>query len=136
MTRLQLNKSSLANEAKSLGTYKRFLPSLDLKRQQLMAQRNKAKSAVAETVRRIDELELRVGDQLPMLANQNIHLAGLVQLAEANLGTENIVGTHLPTLIGIELRVKPFSVMVQVHTVVPDSVIRISLANVKRGISN
>jgi V/A-type H+-transporting ATPase subunit D len=117
MTRLQLNKSSLANEAKSLGTYKRFLPSLELKRQQLTAQRNKAKAAVAETVRRIDQLELRVGDQLPMLANQNIDLAGLVQLTDVNLGTENVVGTHLPTLNGIELRVKHFSVMATPHWV-------------------
>ncbi len=117
MARLQLNKSSLANEVKSLGTYKRFLPSLDLKRQQLMAERNKAKVIVSETVTRIGELELRVGDQLPMLANQNIDLKGLVQLTHANLGTENIVGTHLPTLSGIEVKVKPFSVMATPHWV-------------------
>lgn len=117
MSRLQLNKSSLANEAKSLGTYKRFLPSLDLKRQQLMAQRNKAKTSLAKTVRRIDQLQLQVGDQLPMLASQNIDLTGLVQLAEASLGTENIVGTHLPTVNRIEVKVKPYSVMATPHWV-------------------
>lgn len=117
MARLQLNKSSLANEVKSLDTYTRFLPSLDLKRQQLMAERNKARVAVAETVSRIGELELHVGDKLPMLANQNINLTGLVQLDHANLGTENIVGTHLPTLNGIDVKVKDYSVMATPHWV-------------------
>ena len=42
MARLQLNKSSLAREAAQLRSYERFLPSLDLKRQQLMAERAKA----------------------------------------------------------------------------------------------
>lgn len=117
MARLQLNKSSLANEAKSLVIYKRFLPSLDLKRQQLTAQRNKAKTAVNETVKRINQLELWVGDKLPMLANQNIDLKGLVQLTHANIETENIVGTHLPKLSRIEVKVKPFSVMATPHWV-------------------
>ena len=88
MAQLQLNKSSLANEAKSLVIYKRFLPSLDLKRQQLTAQRNKAKTIVNETAKRICELELCAADQLPMLANQNIALEGLVELTHANIETE------------------------------------------------
>ena len=39
MARLQLSKSSLSKQTASLKTYKQFLPSLDLKRQELMAQR-------------------------------------------------------------------------------------------------
>jgi V/A-type H+-transporting ATPase subunit D len=117
MAQLQLNKSSLANEAKSLVIYKRFLPSLDLKRQQLTAQRNKAKTIVNETAKRICELELSVADQLPMLANRNIDLEGLVELTHANIETENIVGTHLPKLNSVEIKVKPFSVMATPHWV-------------------
>jgi V/A-type H+-transporting ATPase subunit D len=117
MAQLQLNKSSLANEVKSLVTYKRFLPSLDLKRQQLTAERNKAKTIMNETAKRICELEFYVADQLPMLANQNIDLEGLVELTHANIETENIVGTHLPKLSRVEIKVKPFSVMATPHWV-------------------
>jgi V/A-type H+-transporting ATPase subunit D len=117
MSRLQLSKSSLANEVKSLATYKRFLPSLDLKRQQLMAEKNKASTIVSDTAKRIRELELLVGDQLPMLANKDINLRGLVKLTKANLGTENIVGTHLPTLDGIEVEVKDYELMATPHWV-------------------
>jgi V/A-type H+-transporting ATPase subunit D len=115
MAQLQLNKSSLANEAKNLVTYKRFFPSLDLKRQQLTAERNKAKTIVNETAKRIRELEFYVADQLPMLANQNIDLEGVVELSHANIETENIVGTHLPKLSSVEIKVKPFSVMATPH---------------------
>jgi V/A-type H+-transporting ATPase subunit D len=123
MARLQLSKSSLANEAKSLSTYKRFLPSLDLKRQQLMVEKNKAVALVKETTQRIDTLELEVGDHLPMLANDDIKLKGLVKLTKANLGSENVVGIHLPTLSGIEVKVKSYALMATPHWV--DNVVAI-----------
>ena len=47
MARLQLSKSALSREQKNLKTYERFLPSLDLKRQQVMAERNKAARQLA-----------------------------------------------------------------------------------------
>jgi V/A-type H+-transporting ATPase subunit D len=123
MARLQLSKSSLANEAKSLSTYKRFLPSLDLKRQQLMVEKNKAVALVKKTTQRIDALELEVGDHLPMLANDDIKLKGLVKLTKANLGSENVVGIHLPTLSGIEVKVKSYALMATPHWV--DNVVAI-----------
>ena len=52
-----------------------------------------------------------------MLANQNIALEGLVELTHANIETENIVGTHLPKLNSVEIKVKPFSVMATPHWV-------------------
>jgi V/A-type H+-transporting ATPase subunit D len=115
MARLQLNKSSLAKEAKNLDTYKKFLPSLDLKRQQLMAQKNAAKLVVKQTHDRIAELELMCADKLPMLANEKIKVKNLVKLTKANIGSENVVGTHLPTLDGIKVKVKPYSLMASPH---------------------
>ena len=56
MAKLQLSKSALSKEAASLKTYKQFLPSLDLKRQELMSQRAKAKLALAETKIDLDKL--------------------------------------------------------------------------------
>ena len=47
MAKLALNKSSLARESTQLAEYKRFLPSLELKRLQIMAERAKAKETLA-----------------------------------------------------------------------------------------
>jgi V/A-type H+-transporting ATPase subunit D len=117
VARLQLNKSALANEAKSLGTYKRFLPSLDLKRQKLLAERNKANKIAEQTLGRINKLALEASDALPMLANEDINLSGIVRLTKANLGTENLVGTHLPVLNRVEIDVRPYSFLALPHWV-------------------
>ena len=48
MARLPLNKSSLKHERNRLTTYVRFLPSLDLKRRQLMWELRRAERELAE----------------------------------------------------------------------------------------
>ncbi len=117
MARLQLSKSSLARETKDLRTYERFLPSLDLKRQQLMAERAKAARELAESRRNIDAFRREVGRKLPMLANLEIDLPDLATLKQVKLGTENVVGTRLPVLESIEVEVLSYALMAQPHWV-------------------
>ncbi|MFA3916281.1 V-type ATP synthase subunit D [Ruegeria sp. 2012CJ15-1] len=117
MARLQLNKSSLAHQNAQLKTYEKFLPSLDLKRQQLMGERAKAVAQVAEMARRVEELVQQVGRDVPMLGNSDIDLKGLVRLTQYELGEENVVGTKLPVLDRIEVEIRPYSPMVLPHWV-------------------
>ena len=117
MARLQLNKSSLARETKNLGTYERFLPSLDLKRQQLTAERAKAAQALVQSHREIETFNTQVGQKLRMLANSDVDLTDLVKLSNVVLGTENLVGTHLPVLERIEVDVRPYALLAKPHWV-------------------
>ena len=123
MARLQLNKSSLAHQNAQLKTYEKFLPSLDLKRQQLMGERAKAVAQVAEMARKVEELVQQVGRDVPMLGNSDIDLKGLVRLTQYELGKENVVGTKLPVLDRIEVEIRPYSPMVLPHWV--DNVTRL-----------
>ena len=109
MAKLQLSKSALAREQKSLRTYQRFLPSLDLKRQQVMAEKAKAERALAERRREIEALRKEAGETLPMLALSEVELTGLVKLTGVKIGSENVVGTHLPRLEDIEVEVRPYA---------------------------
>lgn len=117
MARLQLSKSSLARERKNLGTYVRFLPSLDLKRQQLMAERAKAVKTLEATRAEIEDLNKDVGRKIRMLANHDIDLTNLAKLTEIKLGTENLMGTHLPRLEAISVEVRPYALMGKPHWV-------------------
>lgn len=117
MARLQLNKSSLAREMGQLKIYERFLPSLDLKRQQLMGEKAKAVAAIAEMEAKVTELAAQVGRDVPMLGNAGVDLHGLVRLTDYQLGTENVVGTQLPFLEKIEVEVWPYSPMTKPHWV-------------------
>ncbi len=111
MAKLQLSKSALAEQKKHLKTYQRFLPSLDLKRQQVMAERAKAQQALATTRREIERFQKEAGEKLPMLAISEVDLTDLAKLTKINLGTENVVGTRLPKLESIEVEVRPYALM-------------------------
>ena len=111
MARLQLSKSALSREQRNLKTYQRFLPSLDLKRQQVMAERNKAARKLAQTRRDIDALRLAAGERNPMLANREVDLADLARIADVSLDHENIVGTRLPRLKAVKIEIRDYPLM-------------------------
>ncbi len=117
MARLQLNKSSLAREQTQLKSYERFLPSLDLKRQQLMAERVKARADVKRLEDEVQDLAQQVGAKLPMLAQQNIDLDGLVELKDYKIKEVNVVGVTMPALDRIEVAVRPYSLLAKPHWV-------------------
>ena len=56
MTKVAINKSSLAQQRNQLRLFRRFLPSLDLKRQQLMTEQKNAQRQLAKAEKEIDEL--------------------------------------------------------------------------------
>ena len=117
MARLQLNKSSLAEQSAKLRTYQRFLPALDLKRQQLMAERAKARTAVRQTEQEMDELRSRVGLELPMLGNHDVGLTDLVKVEQVQIEYENKVGTRLPKLEAVNVKVNDYSLLAKPHWV-------------------
>ncbi len=117
MARLSLNKSSLSRQGRQLKTYERFLPSLEMKRKQLLAERGKARAHLEGTRRAIEDLHHRVGRDLPMLANHEVEMDGLVSVDDVRLGVENLVGTRLPTLEGVDVRVRDYGLMAKPHWV-------------------
>ena len=117
MARLALNKSSLSKLTRQLATFERFLPSLDLKRKQLMAERARAQAALQRTGQEMAALRESIAGRLPMLANREIELADLVQLKTARLGEENVVGTRLPVLEGVEVQLRDYGYLEIPHWV-------------------
>lgn len=117
MARLALSKSSLTHEQHKLKTFRRFLPSLDMKRKQLMAQRAAARHALERTREAMAQLRARVAKGLPMLSNREVDLAGLVTLDDVRIGRENQMGTHLPKLDEIRVRVAPYGRLAKPHWV-------------------
>ena len=111
MARLQLSKSALAREQKNLQTFQRFLPSLDLKRQQVMAERSKAKRQLAATRGEIEAHRKIAGEQIPMLANRDVDLSDLARISDVALDTENLVGTRLPRLRALRVEVRDYALL-------------------------
>ncbi|MEE9131081.1 MAG: V-type ATP synthase subunit D [Phycisphaerales bacterium] len=117
MGRLTLSKSALTQQRGQLRLYQRFLPSLDLKRRQLIGEQARATQALAEREAKVAELTAQIGKMLPMLANQEIDVAGLVHVKAVRLGEENVVGVKLPVLAELVCEVRDYSMLAKPHWV-------------------
>ncbi len=111
MAKLKLSKSALQQERNQLKLFERTLPSLDLKRRQLSVELARARREHAAARQAVEELETSIGRQLPMLANPDIAVSGLVRMTDFELGEENVVGVRLPLLERIECSVADYSLL-------------------------
>lgn len=117
MAKLTLNKSVLHKESSKLKTYKRFLPALDLKRRQLMAEQKKNAKDLNKKQRDYDHLLQQVRRNLPMLAGNQVPLNDLVTVAEVEHSRENIVGIQLPLLTKVRFHPPDYSFLGKPHWV-------------------
>jgi V/A-type H+-transporting ATPase subunit D len=111
MARLSLTKASLTKEKSLLRTFQDVLPSLDMKRRQIGAEREKARRLLAEAQEKEAAIEPDVAARLPMVANTGIDLSDLVAIAALEIGEENLMGTRLPVLQSLSFRVSPYGVL-------------------------
>ncbi len=119
MAKVSLSKSSLSRQTQQLKSYQKFLPSLDLKRKQLLGERVRAQATVRALEEQLARIRQRVGESLPMLANDGLDLSGLVQVRRVELGRENVVGTWLPKVEQVEIATRPYGYLSRPHWIEP-----------------
>ncbi len=110
--RLSLNKNTLKQQRDHLGMYRRFLPSLDLKRQQLLSAHKDAQMELAALQSESDAYEASVDRLLPSLGSSTINperLSGLVRVVNVVLDEKNVVGAHVPVIKEIEFEQTEYS---------------------------
>ena len=117
MARLALNKSSLTRQMSQLKSYQEYLPSLDLKRRQLIAEQTKARVRVAEAEAKINAFNPLIEQNLPMLSNDEVELTDLVTITDVQYGQENVVGTWLPTLNHVQIQEFAYALLGKPHWV-------------------
>ena len=117
MARLAYSKASLSKESAKLKRYKQFLPSLDLKRQQLAAERKKAQHTLLQAEFEIDQCYQKSAEMLPMLADKSIHVKNLVKVSQLEMTEENVVGVHLPVIKKLTIDVQEYSLFTEPHWV-------------------
>ncbi|MXN64012.1 V-type ATP synthase subunit D [Stappia sp. GBMRC 2046] len=119
MAKPALNKSTLQRETRQLAEYRRFLPSLELKRLQIMAERARARQDLARMEKEFHGRFHEIADHIPMLANDMVPLEGLVKLKAVEVGDQNLSGTILPKLGDVEIEIEPYSLLGRPHWVDP-----------------
>ena len=108
---LALNKTSLKQQRDRLAMYERFLPSLDLKRQQLLADFQQSKKLLAKTEQEIKELLDSQAELFSLLGSSEQALDDLVGIEERLVSEENVLGVRLPVLDEVRFRVQEYSML-------------------------
>jgi V/A-type H+/Na+-transporting ATPase subunit D len=105
------SKSALQQQRDKLRLFERFLPSLDLKRQQLTAECKKAEQALSNAEQGTDSVSRSVTAMLPILGTSSMKLSGLVHIRRIDLDEEDVLGLRLPTLKTIEFEDPHYSLL-------------------------
>ena len=111
MSKAPINKSSLAQQRNQLRLFKRFLPSLDLKRQQLMTEQKQAVQQLADAEQQVDQLTRSLKGLMEPLGAYEIDLSGLVSIESVVVEEENIVGARLPVAREVKFKTAPYSML-------------------------
>jgi V/A-type H+-transporting ATPase subunit D len=98
MATMSLSKSSLQQQRERLRLFERFLPSLELKRQQLTAAYKQAVQVLTEAEQGVDQASRSLAALLPILGSTRMPLSGLVRLRHVDVAEEEVLGLRLPTL--------------------------------------
>ncbi|MCH9740993.1 MAG: V-type ATP synthase subunit D [Epsilonproteobacteria bacterium] len=111
MAKQLLNKNFLHKQRIQLSLYRKVLPSLELKRQQLIAELIKARRALTDGESNYQNFIKEVAQSIPMLANQKIDHNDFLKVTSVEKETENVVGVKLPLLKHIEFKLFDYPVL-------------------------
>lgn len=109
MPKIKLTKSELKNQRDSLKQFQRFLPTLQLKKQQLQMELSKSRDALAKVVTEqtaflnsLDRWSALFGDDtiIPFLESQ-------IEVEDFAHDIENIAGVKVPTFKRVKFRLMP-----------------------------
>lgn len=119
MAKLALNKTTLNREGRRLKAFRQFVPALDLKRKQLLAERQETGRLLMDNQAQLEALHQKVAEQLPMLAASDIKVDSLLRVKKVDIRYVNLVGLELPELSSFEIDVQQYSRLLLPHWIDP-----------------
>ncbi|ADN02146.1 V-type ATP synthase subunit D [Spirochaeta thermophila] len=101
MAKIKLTKNELKRQKDALKRYERYLPTLQLKKQQLQLVITQVEARVAEAWNRKQAL-LEGVSAWRRLFGEDVRLENLVKVREVRTGETNIAGVDIPTFEGVD----------------------------------
>ena len=104
MAKIKLTKNELKLQRDALKRFQRYLPTLQLKKQQLQLEVRQTREAVEGIEREMDELIARSERAIALFAgNDAPSLEKLVTVTKWNVGTRNVAGIDVPVFESIDI---------------------------------
>ena len=106
MAKIKLTKTELKAQTDALKRFQRFLPMLQLKKQQLQSEIAGIAAKADEVAARERAARAELDGWVGLFATDEELAAGLVKVKGVSKGSANIAGVAIPTFEGIETEVK------------------------------
>lgn len=107
MAKIKLTKNELKKQKDQLKRFKRYLPTLQLKKQQLQMEIRQVEQQKDE--KRLAQQRLKESlDHWVGVFGEGIDLSAYVRLQEVRRGVGNIAGVDIPTFLGITFETVPY----------------------------
>jgi len=111
MAKIRFTKNELKKQREALARYIRYLPTLELKKKQLVSEIKK----IEDDIQRIKGEIVRIEDNLEAwvdLFSEDINLDTLLKIKRINTGEENIAGIEIPVFLNAEFEEQEYDYMV------------------------
>jgi V/A-type H+-transporting ATPase subunit D len=110
MAKLRLTKNELKKQKEALKRFTRYLPMLELKKQQLVVEIKKIDEMVKELEVKIEGIE-KDGDTWVGLFAEEVSLESLLKIKNINTEVTNIAGIEIPLFNSVEFDEKAYDYM-------------------------
>lgn len=110
MATIKLTKNELKKQKDALKRYTRYLPTLELKKQQLLAEIRRINDEIHAKQEALDTLKAKLASWIGVFA-EDVDVAPLLELKEVITDTGNIAGINIPLFKGLEFEEKSYDLM-------------------------
>lgn len=111
MPRIKYTKNELKKQKEALTRFKRYLPTLLLKKKQLQMEIRKIRHKEEELTQTFSEIENKLFTWV-QLFGQDYKLTSLISLISIDQETGNIAGIDIPVFTGVQIDVQEYNIFV------------------------
>lgn len=110
MAKLKLTKNELKKQKDALKRYTRYLPTLELKKQQLLAEIRRVHDEIKMSQGKLDALRKQLAAWVAVFA-EDVDVTSLLELKEVITDIGNIAGINIPLFKKLEFEEKAYDLM-------------------------
>ena len=115
MAKIKLTKTELKKQRDALAQYTRFLPTLQLKKQQLQLEMRLCLERIAENEKREAESKKDLGEWTSLFGDADAarHITGLLRVRKVRTAVMNIAGVDVPVYEGVDFDLEPYDLFLE-----------------------
>lgn len=104
MAKIKLTKNELKNQKDALKMYRRYLPTLTLKKQQLQSEIRAIEDKAKAVRKEREDLEFGFREWIAVFSETQAFVRELISVSNIRKGKGNIAGVDIPTFAGVDFK--------------------------------